>query len=122
MSAYSRGAGADAGYAFRISSLGKKEIRRIAGRHRRRCLSQLFKLGLNFRPLFWLALGRVGRIRMCEEFQEFGPNPRRSTTKVLPCERVEQVCVRLIVEPIFSGTRCFTGVKIVVRHLRLPGG
>ena len=55
------------------------------------------------------------------EFQEFGPNLRRSTSKVLLRERVEQLCVRLIVEPIFSGPRCFTGVKIVVWQVRLTG-
>ena len=37
------------------------------------------------------------------EFQEFGPKLRRSATKVLLRERVQQLCVRLIVEPIFSG-------------------
>ena len=53
------------------------------------------------------------------EFQEFGPKLRRSTGKVLLGECVEQLCVRLIVEAIFSGTRCRTGIKIVVRQVRL---
>src|SRR5271167_2902866 len=53
------------------------------------------------------------------EFQKLRSKLRRSTSKVLLCERVEQLCVRLIVEPIFSGTRDLTGVKIVVWQGRL---
>ena len=55
------------------------------------------------------------------EFQEFGPNDRRNTSKVLLRERVEQLCVGLVVEPIFSRPRCFTGVKIVVGQVRMAG-
>ena len=33
------------------------------------CVFQLFKFGLNFRPLFWLSLDRIRRIRMPKEFQ-----------------------------------------------------
>ena len=55
------------------------------------------------------------------EFQEFGPKLRRSAAKVLLGERVEQFCLRLIVEPIFSGPRYRTGVKIVVWQVRLAG-
>jgi hypothetical protein len=55
------------------------------------------------------------------EFQEFGPKLRRSATKVLFGERVEQLRVRLIVEPIFSRACDCTGVKIVVWQVRLAG-
>jgi hypothetical protein len=37
------------------------------------------------------------------EFQEFGPKLRRDATKVLLGECVEQLRVRLIVEPNFPG-------------------
>ena len=55
------------------------------------------------------------------EFQKFGPKLRRNITKVLLRERVQQLGVRLIVKPVFSRTRCFTGVKIVVRQVQLSG-
>ena len=51
---------------------------------------------------------------MPKEFQEYGPNLRRSASEILLRQRVEQLCMRLIVEPIFSRPRYFTGVKIVV--------
>lgn len=59
---------------------------------------------------------------MSEEFQEFGPKLLRSTIKVLLCERVEQFCLRLIVEPIFAGTRHSASVKIVVGQVQMAGG
>ena len=58
---------------------------------------------------------------MPKEFQKFGPNLRRSTTEILLRQRVEQLCMRLIVEPIFSRPGYFTGVKIVVGQVRLAG-
>ena len=51
---------------------------------------------------------------MPKEFDKFGPHLRRSTTEILLRQRVEPLCMRLIVEPIFPRTRYFTGVKIVV--------
>ena len=56
---------------------------------------------------------------MPKEFQEYGPNLRRSASEILLRQRVEQLCMRLIVEPIFSGPRYFTGIKIVVGQVRL---
>ena len=55
------------------------------------------------------------------EFQECGTKLRRSAGKILLGERVEQLCVRLIVEAILSGAGYSTGVKIVVWQVRLAG-
>ena len=55
------------------------------------------------------------------EFQDFGSKIRRSAAKGLRCERVEQFCVRLIVEPVLAGARHFTSVKIVVWQIRMAG-
>ena len=56
---------------------------------------------------------------MPKEFHKFGPHLRRSATEILLRQRVEPLCMRLIVEPIFPRTRYFTGVKIVVGQGRL---
>ena len=56
---------------------------------------------------------------MPKEFQEFSPSLGRNTTEILLCQRVEQLCMRLIVESIFPGTRYLSGVKIVVRQVWL---
>ena len=56
---------------------------------------------------------------MPKEFHKFIPHLRRSTAEILLRQRVEQLCMRLIVEPIFPRTRYFAGVKIVVRQGRL---
>src|ERR1700680_2942494 len=89
--------------------------------HRRSRLSQLFKLSLNFRPGFGILLGRIRSIGVPVEFQHFSAKVWRSATKVLFCERVEQLCVRLIIEPILSGPSYLTGVKIVVWQVHLAG-
>ena len=95
----------------------------IRGRrdHWRGCLLQLFKFRLNFCPVPWFSLRRVRSIRMPIEFQKLSPNLRRSTTKILLRQRVQQLCMRLIVEPIYSRPRYFTGVKILVGQVRLAG-
>ena len=49
------------------------------------------------------------------EFQKLSPNLQRSTTKILLRQRVQQPCMRLIVEPIFSRPRYCTDVKVLVR-------
>ena len=56
---------------------------------------------------------------MAKEFQKFGPHLRRNTTEILLRQRMEPLCMRLIVEPIFSRTRYFSGVKIVVGQVQL---
>ena len=58
---------------------------------------------------------------MSIEFQKLGPNLQRSTTEILLRQRVEQLCMRLIVEPIFSRPRYCTGVKIFVGQVQLAG-
>ena len=58
---------------------------------------------------------------MPKEFQKLGPNLGRSAVEILLRQRVEQFCLRLIVELIFSRPRYFTGVKIVVGQVRLAG-
>ena len=95
----------------------------ICGRrnHWRSCFLQLFKFVLNSRPVLWLSLRRVRSIRMSIEFQKLSPNLERSTTETLLRQRVQQLCMRLIVEPIFSRTRYCTGVKIFVGQVWLAG-
>src|ERR1035441_3548966 len=95
----------------------------ICGRqnHWRRRLLQLFKFGLNFCPVLEFSLRRVRSIRMPKEFQKLSPNLQRSTTEILLRQRVEQLCMRLIVEPIYSRPRDCTGVKILVGQVRLAG-
>lgn len=39
---------------------------------------------------------------MPKEFQKLSPNLQRSTTEILLRQRVQQLCMRLIVEPIYS--------------------
>ena len=41
---------------------------------------------------------------MSKEFPKFGPHFRRSTTEILLRQRVEPLCMRLIVESIFPRT------------------
>ena len=48
------------------------------------------------------------------EFQKLSPNLQRSAPETLLRQRVQQLCMRLIVEPIFSRPRYCTGVKIFV--------
>ena len=96
-------------------------IIRAGRRGGRRRVLQLFQFGLNFRPVFWFALHRVRSIRMAEEFQKFGPKLRRSTAEILLGQLVEQLCLRLIVELIFSRARDFAGVEIVVGQVQLSG-
>jgi hypothetical protein len=54
-------------------------------------------------------------------FQDFGPKLRRSIAKVLFCWRIERPCVRVVFEPMLSGLRYCTGVRIIVRQARLAG-
>ena len=58
---------------------------------------------------------------MPKKFQKLGLNLRRSTPEILLRQAVEQLCVRLIVAPIFSRPRNSTGVKIVVGQVQLAG-
>ena len=58
---------------------------------------------------------------MSIEFQKHIPNLRRGTAKNLIRQRVQQLRMRLIVEPIFSRPRYLTGVKIVVGQVWLAG-
>jgi hypothetical protein len=61
---------------------------------------------------------------MSIEFQQFGPDLQRSTAEILLRQRIQQLCMRLIVKPIYSRPRYCTGVKIVVASpaaRRLPG-
>ena len=55
------------------------------------------------------------------EFQKLSPNLQRSTTKTLLRQRVQQLCMRLIVEPIYSRPRYCTSVKILVGQVWLAG-
>ena len=99
-----------------------RRIIRITGHNRRSCLPQLVKLGLNFRPFFWLALGRIRRIRMCEEFQEFGPNrlAKRQLKFCFASASSSFACVSSL-SRYFPGACYFTGIKIVVGQVRLAG-
>ena len=58
---------------------------------------------------------------MSIEFQKLSPNLERSTTETLLRQRVQQLCMRLIVEPIYSWPRYCTGVKILVGQVWLAG-
>ena len=49
---------------------------------------------------------------MPKEFQKFGPNLRRSAAEILFCQRVEQLCMRLIVEAILSRPGYFPVSKL----------
>ena len=53
------------------------------------------------------------------EFQKLSPNLERGTAETLLRQRVQQLCMRLIVEPIFSRPRYCAGVKILVGQVRL---
>ena len=55
------------------------------------------------------------------EFQKLSPNLERSTAETLLRQRVQQLCMRLIVEPIYSRPRYCTGVKIFVGQVWLAG-
>ena len=55
---------------------------------------------------------------MPKEFQELSPNFQRSNPEILLGQRVEQLCMRLIVEPIYSRPRDCPGVKILVGQVR----
>src|ERR1700693_3448446 len=52
------------------------------------------------------------------EFQQIGPKLGGHAVKMLLCEGVEQLCVCLIVESIFSWAGCRAGIKVVVRQVR----
>jgi len=58
---------------------------------------------------------------MSIEFQKLSPNLQRSTTETLLRQRVEQLSMRLIVEPIYSRSRYRTSVKVLVGHVWLAG-
>ena len=53
------------------------------------------------------------------EFQKLSPNLQRSTPKTLLRQRIQQLCLRLIVEPIYSRPRYCTRVKIDVGQVWL---
>ena len=55
------------------------------------------------------------------EFQKLSPNLQRSPPKTLLRQRVQQLCMRLIVEPIYSRPRYCPSVKIVVGQVWLAG-
>ena len=58
---------------------------------------------------------------MPEEFQKFGSHFGRSATEILLGQRVEQFCLGLIVESIFSRPGDFAGIKIVVGQIQPAG-
>ena len=58
---------------------------------------------------------------MSIEFQKLSPNLQRSATKPLLRQRIQQLCMRLVVEPIFSRPRYYTGVKVLVGQVQLAG-
>ena len=55
------------------------------------------------------------------ELQKLSPDLRRSATEILLRQRVQQLCMRLIVELIYSRPRYCTRVKIVVGQVGRAG-